>query len=147
MLQIPVLNMISNLKSAELEMKMASFRQLRGYYNKACNEKIQKQEKPFPYVNRGIFRKQVSGFGFYKNKIAIKMDAQYNGEDVLMRLLKVYETFICKVCGIWWFDLFESSAIELIEFKKGKIFSFLSKSITKELKASKERLNQLMKLD
>jgi hypothetical protein len=75
------------------------------------------------------------------------MDAQYNGEDVLMRLLKVYETFICKVCGIWWFDLFESSAIELIEFKKGTIFSYLSKSITKELKASKERLNQLMKLD
>ena len=100
MLQIPVLNMISNLKSAELEIKMASFRQLRGYYNKACNEKIQKQEKPFPYVNRGIFRKQVSGFGFYKNKIAIKFDAQYNGEDVLMRLVKVYEAFICKVFGI-----------------------------------------------
>jgi hypothetical protein len=91
--------MIGNLKSAELEIKMASFRQLRSYYNKACNEKIQKQEKPFPYVNRGIFRKQVSAFGIYKNKVAIKMDGQYNGEDVLMRLVKVYEAFFCKLLG------------------------------------------------
>lgn len=103
-LQIPVLSMINNLKSAELEIKMASFRQLRGYYNKACNEKIQKQEKPFPYVNRGIFRKQVTGFGFYKNKLAIKLDAEYNGEDVLMRLVKVYDAFICNVFGIWFID-------------------------------------------
>jgi hypothetical protein len=79
---------------------MASFRQLRGFYNKACNEKFQKQEKEFPYVNRGIFRKQVSGYGFYKNKVAIKMDAQYNGEDVLMRLVKVYGAVLCKVFNL-----------------------------------------------
>ena len=81
-------------------MKMASFRKLKAYYNKGCNEKLQKQDKPFPYVNRGIFRKQVSGFGFYKNKLAIKMDAYYNGEDVLMRLIKVYEAFLFKGLGI-----------------------------------------------
>jgi len=45
-------------------------------------------------VNKGIFRKQASFFTFYKNKIAIKLDGTYNGEDVLIRLIKVYTKFI-----------------------------------------------------
>ena len=92
--------MLGNLKSANFELKMASFRQIKSFYNKACNDKIQKQDKPFPYVNRGIFRKQISAFGFYKNRIAIKFDSNYNGEDVLMRLIKVYEVFLFRGLGI-----------------------------------------------
>jgi hypothetical protein len=38
-------------------MKLASFRALKSYYNKACHDKFAKQDKPFPYVNKGIFRK------------------------------------------------------------------------------------------
>ena len=92
--------MLGNLKSANFELKMASFRQIKSFYNKACNDKIQKQDKPFPYVNRGIFRKQISAFGLYKNRIAIKFDSNYNGEDVLMRLIKVYEVFLFQGLGI-----------------------------------------------
>lgn len=77
-------------------MKLASFRQLRGYYDKASGSTLNKQEKPFPYVNKGLFRKQVTCFGFSKNKIGIKADANYNGEDVFMRLVKVFNTFIFK---------------------------------------------------
>lgn len=37
--KIPILQMIGNLKSAQLEIKLASFRQLRSYYIEAGNEK------------------------------------------------------------------------------------------------------------
>ncbi len=55
--QIPAYQMIGNLKRANFEMKLSSFRALRSYYNKACDDKFAKHDKPFPYVNRGIFRK------------------------------------------------------------------------------------------
>lgn len=85
--------MLGNLRTAQFEIKLASFRQIRSYYRKVSNIEQQKQDKPFPYVNRGIFRKQISAFGIFKNKIAVKFDGIYNGEDVLMRLIKVYQTF------------------------------------------------------
>lgn len=99
--QIPAIQMLGSLKTANFEMKMASFRQLKSFYNKACHDKFQKQEKPFPYENRGIFRKQITGFGLFRNKIAIKIDANYNGEDVLMRLIKVYQVFLFQGLGLW----------------------------------------------
>jgi hypothetical protein len=34
--QVPVFNMFTNLKRANFYMKLASFRDVRGYYNKAC---------------------------------------------------------------------------------------------------------------
>ncbi len=71
-------------------MKLASFRALKSYYNKACHDKFAKQDKPFPYVNKGIFRKQANCYFLYKDKIALKAEANFNGEDVFMRLLKVY---------------------------------------------------------
>ena len=71
-------------------MKLASFRQIKSYYNKAAGDKHTKQEKPFPYVNKGIFRKQANCYFFYKNRLAIKAEGIYNGEDVFMRLIKVY---------------------------------------------------------
>jgi len=78
-MQIPALQMIGNLKSADFEMKLASFRQIKSFYNKACSDKFQKHDKPFPYTNRGIFRKQINIFGIFRNKIGIKVDASYNG--------------------------------------------------------------------
>ncbi len=78
-------------------MKLASFRQIKGYYNKACGQKFQKQEKPFKYINRGLFRKQVTFYGFFQNNISVKADATYNGEDVLMRLVKVFFAFLTKL--------------------------------------------------
>ncbi len=80
---------------------MASFRQIKSYYNKASHDKLQKQEKPFPYENRGIFNKRVSAFGVFRNKIGFKADSTYNGEDVLMRLVKVYCTFLFQGLQIW----------------------------------------------
>ena len=53
----------------------------------------EKENKPFPYVNHGIFRNRISMFSTYKNKVACKFDSHYNGEDVLMRLLKISKVF------------------------------------------------------
>ena len=97
--------MLTNFKRANFYIKLASFRDIKGYYNKACGEKFNKADKPFKYVNKGLFRKQANFFFFYKNKLSFKAEAIYNGEDVFMRLIKVYQVFFEKIFGYgddWW---------------------------------------------
>lgn len=51
---------------------------------------VEKSDKEFNYVNKGLFRANAEVFLMYADKISATISVTYHSEDVLMRLTKVY---------------------------------------------------------
>lgn len=49
-----------------------------------------KQKEDFKYVAPGLFREKVEGFVFLQDDVAVSGEMTHQGEDILLRLIKVY---------------------------------------------------------
>lgn len=85
------MDLIKKSKKTKINLKFDSFRKINRYYNSVAYNEGEKQAetKGFPYTNQGLFRKKAEFFFLFK-KYSAKITAEYESEDVFIRLIKVY---------------------------------------------------------
>lgn len=83
-------------KKLHLSLKFKSFREMNKYFKEMTKEvdswgiKKKAEKDNFKYMAPGLFREKVEGFAFFKDDFAITADITHQGEDIFLRLIKVY---------------------------------------------------------
>ena len=82
-------------KKMNLTLRLKSFRQINKFYEEMAdtlgmNLKKKEDKTDFRYQAPGIFREKVEAFAFLRDSIAVRGDITHQGEDIFLRLVKVY---------------------------------------------------------
>lgn len=56
----------------------------------AGNSLCDKKEKEFKYTPPGLFREKTEAYAFLRDDMAVSGDITHGGEEIFMRLIKVY---------------------------------------------------------
>jgi hypothetical protein len=93
-------------RKLHLNLKFKSFRQINKYFNEV-NEgadlwgiKKKPEKENFKYMATGLFREKVEGFAFLRDDLAVTADITHQGEDIFLRLIKVYFKAINKAINM-----------------------------------------------
>lgn len=90
----PFYTTLKKAKKLHLALKFKSFRQINKFYEEmkeAVGEKTSKDnKKEFRYQVPGLFREKAEAFAFFRDEVAVSADITHQGEEIFLRLIKVY---------------------------------------------------------
>jgi hypothetical protein len=87
---------LKKARKLHLSLKFKHFRQIKRYYDdiakklESWNFTNKSQKEDFKYQAPGLFREHVEGYAFLNDDLAVSADIQHQGEDIFLRLIKVY---------------------------------------------------------
>lgn len=94
-MQNPFYLTAAKTRKLHLALRLKSFRQINKYYEEMANQvgynyKKKEDKTDFRYVAPGLFREKVQAFAFLRDTVAVSGDITHQGEDIFLRLIKVY---------------------------------------------------------
>lgn len=89
-----------------MSLKFKHFRQIKRYYDDIAKKlddwsfAHKSKKEDFKYQAPGLFREHVEGYAFLNDDLAISADIEHQGEDIFLRLIKVYFKAVTKALDL-----------------------------------------------
>lgn len=103
-LENPFYSTATKARKMHLSLRFKSFRQMNKFYEEFAdqvghNYKKKEDKVDFKYTAPGLFREKVEAFAFVRDSMALSANITHQGEDVFLRLIKVYFKAAKKLMG------------------------------------------------
>lgn len=103
-MQNPFYTTAAKTRKLHLTLRLKSFRQINKYYEEMAeqvgyNYKKKEDKTDFKYMAPGLFREKVEAFAFLRDSMAASANITHQGEDIFLRLIKVYFKAAKKALG------------------------------------------------